>query len=291
MAKNNAVCGVYMIKNLVNGKVYIGSSINCANRFYLHKWSLKANRHQNARLQHSWAKHGAEAFSFEVVEETPRENRIAAEQKLIDALRSVDPDYGYNIAPIAGCTEGVPCSESTRRKIAEANKGRVLSEAALKNKREAMSRPEVKAKLKAVRRSDELKARVSLTKGGTGKILSPSEIEIIRQKYASGEFALKALAAEFCVSYQAIRKNCEGVDRGDVAARISRTLTGRKLPPEHVANSAAAMRGKKRSEETKVKIGAAHRGRRPSDACLNAASVANRARSARNRQAIQELSP
>lgn len=59
--------GVYIIKNIKNQKIYIGSSKHCQVRFLQHKNALKNNRHHCSHLQASWLKHGEESFSFEVI--------------------------------------------------------------------------------------------------------------------------------------------------------------------------------------------------------------------------------
>jgi group I intron endonuclease len=49
------IAGVYMITNLVNNKVYIGSSTNIHKRIWRHKSVLKKNKHYNLHLQSAWS--------------------------------------------------------------------------------------------------------------------------------------------------------------------------------------------------------------------------------------------
>ena len=51
-------CGIYMILNLINGKRYIGSSIDIYNRLHEHLHNLKNNKSHNNHLQNSWNKYG-----------------------------------------------------------------------------------------------------------------------------------------------------------------------------------------------------------------------------------------
>ena len=60
-------CGIYKIKNLINNKCYIGSSVNTDKRIKNHKIMLLGGYHNNEYLQNSVLKHGIENFSFEVV--------------------------------------------------------------------------------------------------------------------------------------------------------------------------------------------------------------------------------
>ena len=64
---NNLSIGVYKITNLVNGKVYIGSSVNIKSRKWKHFYSLSHNKHQNQHLQRAYNKYGKENFSFEIL--------------------------------------------------------------------------------------------------------------------------------------------------------------------------------------------------------------------------------
>lgn len=59
--------GVYMIRNRINKKVYVGSSVQIAERWRQHRRSLKAGRHHSPALQNAWNVYGAEAFEFFVI--------------------------------------------------------------------------------------------------------------------------------------------------------------------------------------------------------------------------------
>ena len=61
------ICGIYKIENLVNGKVYIGKTVDFKERKKEHKLDLRLNRHYNNYLQNAWNKYGRENFKFEMV--------------------------------------------------------------------------------------------------------------------------------------------------------------------------------------------------------------------------------
>jgi group I intron endonuclease len=84
--------GIYQIRNLINGKLYIGSSANIKNRWSRHKSDLSHNRHRNPKLQNAWNKYGKDNFVFEVIIKCPEEFLLLNEQIYITA--NVD---GYNI--------------------------------------------------------------------------------------------------------------------------------------------------------------------------------------------------
>lgn len=50
--------GIYKIENILNGKVYIGSSSNIENRIAQHKQDLKRNRHHSFKLQNDFNEFG-----------------------------------------------------------------------------------------------------------------------------------------------------------------------------------------------------------------------------------------
>ena len=161
----SAQSGVYALKNAVAGKVYVGSSIDLARRKRTHFRDLNKGVHKSVKLQHSWAKHGAEAFAFEILELTPREERAlrAAEQRWIDALDAVSA--GYNLNPVAGNVGRMPKSAEHRKRIGDSRRGRVHTA-------ETKAVLSESARLRAHRPcSDETKLRISTAK--VGRAMTP----------------------------------------------------------------------------------------------------------------------
>lgn len=68
MTKSLNDIGVYRITHIESGRYYIGSSKHISVRFGQHRSALDLGRHHSAYLQSLWLKHGADAFSFDVVE-------------------------------------------------------------------------------------------------------------------------------------------------------------------------------------------------------------------------------
>jgi group I intron endonuclease len=60
--------GVYQVRNLVNGKVLLGSSLNLEGPLNRHRFMLKINSHPNKELQKDWNELGPDQFLFEILE-------------------------------------------------------------------------------------------------------------------------------------------------------------------------------------------------------------------------------
>lgn len=104
---------IYIIININNKKIYIGSSVNIYRRKCHHFKALSCNKHENSRLQRSYNKHGKEFFLFfklDIIED--KEFLIEREQYWIDLLK---PEY--NIRKTAKSNLGVKWSEETRIKM------------------------------------------------------------------------------------------------------------------------------------------------------------------------------
>lgn len=113
--------GVYKIVNELNGKSYIGSSVNVSNRCGQHFRFLKKGKHPNRHLQRAFIKHGCENFSFHKIVDCRPENILKWEQIAIDGLK---PEY--NICPFANNTAGRKFSEETKDKIRQKAIGRKM---------------------------------------------------------------------------------------------------------------------------------------------------------------------
>lgn len=64
--------GVYQVKNLISGKVLLGSSLNLEGPLNRHRFMLKIGSHPNKVLQKDWDELGPEQFSFDILEEVQR---------------------------------------------------------------------------------------------------------------------------------------------------------------------------------------------------------------------------
>jgi hypothetical protein len=98
--------GVYAIVHVPTGRMYAGSASNISKRWSRHRQELRDGTHRNAHLQATWTRDGADAFAWRLLAITEPGERIALEQRVIDALGLCDPERGFNRAAIAGVSYG-----------------------------------------------------------------------------------------------------------------------------------------------------------------------------------------
>ena len=91
------ITGIYMIRNLKNGKVYIGQSVDIRSRWYKHKNDLRKKSHRNIKLQNAWNKYGEENFSFEVVLTCSKEELNSNEKYYVTKYNSYKEGYNMTL--------------------------------------------------------------------------------------------------------------------------------------------------------------------------------------------------
>lgn len=96
--------GVYQVKNLANGKVLLGSSLNLEGLLNRNRFTLRNNSHPNKDLQKDWNEQGPDQFVFEILEvvqvqDDPNFN-LKDELTLLEQiwLEKLQPfgEHGYN---------------------------------------------------------------------------------------------------------------------------------------------------------------------------------------------------
>ena len=96
--------GIYQIKNMKNGKIYIGSSKNLQGKINSHKFQLKNGLHVNKEMQKDFNDIGEENFSFDIVDQLKQKEDVnydyTEELKILEEmwLEKLQPynEKGYN---------------------------------------------------------------------------------------------------------------------------------------------------------------------------------------------------
>lgn len=121
------ISGIYLIRNNINLKIYIGSTVSFKKRFNEHRKRLNSDIHENNLLQNSWNKYKENNFEFFILEECKKENLVEREQYYIDLFKSYKRHLGFNLAQKAGSCLGIKRSDEFKKKCSLRHKGKILS--------------------------------------------------------------------------------------------------------------------------------------------------------------------
>lgn len=166
--------GVYIITNLINGKCYVGETMNMKERI---------NRHRSSKtlaLHSAISKYGIDNFNI-YVEYFPNFNKKELQQleeKLIHKCNSLAPN-GYNILSKGESSIGFKHTEETKLKMSLLKKGKKLSNehreklanAKIGGKRSEETKLKMRNSQLGNKFSEESKLKMSLAKKGK----APSE--------------------------------------------------------------------------------------------------------------------
>ena len=158
--------GIYKIKNLSNGKVYIGQSIDIKNRFYHHRRNVTKNKKHP--LYNAINKYGIVNFEFNVIEHVYDSNKLdEREQYWLDYYNSYNKGFGYNLLLKAESWRGYKHTEETIRKIAESHKGKPSPMKGKKHREESNKKNSESQKGKKRKpHTEESRKKMALSKKG-----------------------------------------------------------------------------------------------------------------------------
>jgi group I intron endonuclease len=213
--------GIYIFKNLINQKYYVGESLNVKRRIKEHL------RHTAQPIGKSIKKHGKNNFNL-YIEYFPLENKetlLDIEEEIIKQLNCSTP-IGYNI-----CKRGQDSTGRTYSEEARAN----MSKGQLGNKNACGPKTKehiekIAIKLRGQKRTNEVREKISKGHMGIGigrtlsdetklkisnslkgkkykKIITDQEILEICKKYSRVNYSAPKLAKEYGVSTSTIY-NC-----------------------------------------------------------------------------------
>lgn len=122
--------GIYKFTNKINGKIYIGESMNFARRMHGHITKSR-NKNWTAVISAAFRKYGFSNFEYEIIESYPlksvtKDFLLEREAFYIKELDAMNVDKGYNRCPYGANTIGYKFSEESRKKMSIARKKRVM---------------------------------------------------------------------------------------------------------------------------------------------------------------------
>jgi group I intron endonuclease len=157
--------GIYFIRNIINNKVYIGSSSNIYRRYLCHRQRLLTDKHHCKHLQNSVNKYGINNFEFKIIAKCPKQ-RVYLEKLENHFLKNIKNKY--NTTDTSSNGTGKILTNIHKENISKGNMGKIVSEITkLKIKESNMGRvPSNKGKPM----TEEQKIKISI--GNKGKKIS-----------------------------------------------------------------------------------------------------------------------
>ena len=144
---------VYLIRNLVNDKVYVGQTKNLASRKASHLYAMR--RGDCRPLYSAIRKHGVENFTFEVLEECTDDVVNGREQHWVVYFDSFNLEKGYNLT--SGGNQNFEHTPETIRKIREARARQNITEEHRQHISEGLLQSSQNLEVKAKRRAGQAK--------------------------------------------------------------------------------------------------------------------------------------
>lgn len=117
---------VYKITNTLNGKVYIGQTVDYRKRKVGHFSYLRRNAHRNRYLQKSFNKYGESSFKMGIIKECAVDELDKLEIYYMRKYNSIDKTLGYNMVIGGNTNKSFP--DYIRQKMSRSQRGRIISE-------------------------------------------------------------------------------------------------------------------------------------------------------------------
>lgn len=209
--------GVYQITNKVNGKSYIGSSIQIESRWVEHRYLLNKGSHHSPKLQNAWTKYGEDSFEFRILQITSEKNVRIAEQQWMDVIDCVNT--GYNVAPSSDISD-YHRSPEILKKLSESHKN---------------PSPELRERMRLNRLGKSMTTEAKKNLSDTMKRLVDEGVLFTEEHRAKLSHAAKNRTPEH-------------------QEKLRKSLTGKKLSQATKDKLSKAHKGKQLSDEHKEKL-------------------------------------
>ena len=191
--------GIYLIRNKINDKFYIGSSTNIKIRLIGHRHHLKKGDHINKHLQNSYNKYGKEAFEYYIITECLIDELLNFEQWFIDILK---PEFNITLHAEAP-TRGIKHTKEHRDKInitRELNGVNKVTSERMKKNKYSLGTKRTKKQIEILLQLRYNKVRRSI-----------NQLDI-NGNFIQNFYSIKDAAKFVNVSVQALHKSCNNYD-------------------------------------------------------------------------------
>ena len=252
---------IYLIKNLVNGKGYVGQTTKpVLSRFNEHKY--KANGGSDLPLHKAFRKYGLDCFVIGELTSCDGSQLNDLERHYIKTFETYAPTgHGYNLTEGGdGCGFGRELSDEGRKTLSEVHKGNSYAKGYKHTDEARLRMSQAQSGREHLPPSEEIKARISST------LMGHEVSEETRRKISEAQLG----QIRGPLSDEA-KKKIGDKNRGRVFSpkseeeKLQRSvaLKGRKKSPESIAKRTATRlaNGFKLSEEAKSKISTTLSGR------------------------------
>lgn len=124
----NKTSGIYLIKNKINGHLYVGQAVDIKKRWLNHQNRLNNNNGRpNLHLQSAWNKYGENNFEFYVLERCSSNELNKREIYWIKKFNTCHNQNHYNMNEGGASNFGYKHTLETKRRLSKLRKGKPLS--------------------------------------------------------------------------------------------------------------------------------------------------------------------
>jgi group I intron endonuclease len=262
---------LYLIRNLVNGKGYVGITKRPLRKRLLDHYAAARGGKETA-IARAITKYGQDAFTVTLLGEAPTwEELLAMEREAIQTYNTFHlTGHGYNLTLGGDGTTGWKHTEASKARMGLANKGRVLSaehRAAVSQAHRGIPKSlEQRQKIGEAQRgeknhrygkplSEDHKAKLlAANLGRTSPMAGKKHSEATRRKIAAAGMGRRR-------SEESIRQGADKY-RGSHHSEATKALLAEKARAQF-ARQGNPMQGRMHSEETRRKIAEKAKGRTP----------------------------
>lgn len=206
---------VYKHINLINGKMYIGKSINPIGRWYRHIYDAKKNKNGKQLLFHkAIMKYGTDNFKMEILAEYESDkDALIGEMYYIGIFNSNNIKIGYNLTSGGYGVSGYKRTEKEKLAISKRNSGKgngmygktqSIESRIERGKKISKTKANNSQIVKIIKPETIEKLKISV-KEKSSQNLSDSQKDLIIEIYNTGKILKRDLAKQFFVEEKTIR--------------------------------------------------------------------------------------